>query len=52
MLKRKRVWIVVGLLAVALVHFFCVLILRRLPRFVAAGLVAGYGLFVYQGFLR
>lgn len=40
------------LLAVALVHFFCVLILRRLPRIVAAGMVAAYGVFVYQGFLR
>jgi cation:H+ antiporter len=42
----------VFLLAAALVHFTCVLILRRLPRIVAAGLVVVYGVFVYQGFLR
>jgi len=40
------------LLAAALIHFFSVMILRRLPRIAAAGLVAVYGVFVYQGFLR
>ena len=40
------------LLAAALVHFACILVLRRLPKIVAAGLVAAYGVFVYQGFLR
>ena len=40
------------LLAAALVHFFCVLALRRLPKTVAAGLVTAYIVFVYKGLVN
>ncbi len=43
------VWILIGAVAV---HFLSVLILGRLPRAVGALLVAGYGVFVFKGFLR
>jgi cation:H+ antiporter len=40
---------IILLLAATFVHFFCIAILGRLPRFVGAALTAAYGYFLWQG---
>ena len=42
-------WILIGAIAV---HFLFVAVIARLPRFVGALLVAGYGLFLWKGFFK
>ena len=43
------VWILLGAVAV---HFLFIAALGRLPRFVGALLIAGYGVFVWKGLIK
>jgi len=40
------------ILGAGLVHFLCISILGRIPRFVGAGLIGAYAFFMYNGLMQ